>query len=90
MLTDKVAAVLINTPTTPSGIAYSIKTEKLAEVPRKQKEYGADIFLISDEPTGENCLCRARDAPYPSKFYDNTLSCYSLLQEPEPSGSVSA
>ena len=79
MLTDKVAAVLINTPNNPSGIAYSTKTiEKLAEVlTRKQKEYGHDIFLISDEPYREIVFAGA-DAPYPSKFYDNTLSCYSF------------
>ena len=79
MLTDKVAAVLINTPNNPSGIAYSTKTiEKLAEVlTRKQREYGHDIFLISDEPYREIVFAGA-DAPYPSKFYDNTLSCYSF------------
>ena len=69
MLTDKVAAVLINTPNNPSGIAYSTKTiEKLAEVlTRKQKEYGHDIFLISDELPGD-CLCR-RGRPYPRKHF---------------------
>ena len=44
---------------------------------RKQKEYGHDIFLISDEPYREIVFAGA-DAPYPSKFYDNTLSCYSF------------
>ena len=50
----------------------------MAEVlERKQKEYGHDIFLISDEPYRE-ILFDGRKAPYPSKYYSNTLSCYSF------------
>ena len=79
MLSDKVMAVLINTPNNPSGIAYSTATiQKLAAVlEAKQKEYGHDIFLISDEPYRE-IVFEGADAPYPSRFYDNTLSCYSF------------
>lgn len=79
ILTDKVMAVLINTPNNPSGIAYSTATiERLAQVlERKQQEFGHDIFLISDEPYRE-IVFEGADAPYPSRFYDNTLSCYSF------------
>lgn len=79
MLNENVMAVLINTPNNPSGIAYSTATiEKLASVlKRKQEEYGHDIFLISDEPYRE-IVFEGADAPYPSRFYDNTLSCYSF------------
>lgn len=79
MLTDKVAAVLINTPNNPSGMAYSSETlRRLAAVmTRKQNEYGHDIFLISDEPYREIVFAGV-EAPYPSKFYANTLSCYSF------------
>ncbi len=78
MLNPKVQAVLINTPNNPSGIVYSTKTiEKLASIlNEKQKEYGHEIFLISDEPYRE-IVFDGVDAPYVSKFYDNTLSCYS-------------
>lgn len=78
MLTDKVSAVLINTPNNPSGAVYNTQTlQRLGELlSRKQKEYGHDIFLISDEPYRE-IVFRGVDAPYVSKFYDNTLSCYS-------------
>ncbi len=78
MLTDKVMAVLVNTPNNPTGVAYSSETlTKLAALlEAKQKEYGHDIFLISDEPYREIVFAGA-DAPYVSKFYDNTLSCYS-------------
>lgn len=78
MLTDKVMAVLINTPNNPSGIVYTAKTmEKLAAIMKaKEEEYGHDIFLISDEPYRE-IVFAGTDAPYPSKFYDNSFSCYS-------------
>lgn len=78
MLNPKVQAVLINTPNNPSGIVYSSETiKKLADILLdKQKEYGHEIFIISDEPYRE-IIFDGVDAPYVSKFYDNTLSCYS-------------
>lgn len=78
MLNEKVMAVLINTPNNPSGIVYSTETiTRLADILRsKQEEYGHDIFVISDEPYRE-IIFDGVDAPYVSKFYDNTLSCYS-------------
>lgn len=79
MLNEKTAALLINTPNNPSGVVYSSATlKKLADfLYRKQKEYGHDIFLISDEPYREIVFAGV-EAPYVSKFYDNTLSCYSF------------
>lgn len=79
MLTENIMAVLINTPNNPSGVVYSRETiERLAQVMAdKQREYGHDIFLISDEPYRE-ILFDGVECPYPSKFYDNTLSCYSF------------
>lgn len=79
MLTDKVMAVLVNTPNNPSGVAYGKTTlEKLSSILKeKSKEYGHTIFLISDEPYRE-IVFEGADSPYVSKFYDNTLSCYSF------------
>lgn len=79
MLTPDVMAVLINTPNNPSGVVYSEKTiEQLAELLRaKEKEFGHEIFLISDEPYRE-IVFDGKEIPYPSKYYDNTLSCYSF------------
>lgn len=78
MLNEKTAALLINTPNNPSGAVYSSKTLiKLSELlTAKQKEYGHDIFIISDEPYRE-IVFDGIEAPYVSRFYDNTLSCYS-------------
>lgn len=79
MLTEDVMAVLINTPNNPSGVVYSEKTiEQLAKLLRaKEKEFGHEIFLISDEPYRE-IVFDGKKIPYPSKYYDNTLSCYSF------------
>lgn len=79
MFTEKVAAVLINTPNNPSGTVYSTETmRRLAAIMTdKQEKYGHDIFLISDEPYRE-IVFTGVDSPYPSKFYANTLSCYSF------------
>ena len=79
MLGPNVQAVLINTPNNPSGIVYSSATiQRLSDIlRRKQREYGHDIFLISDEPYREIVFSGA-DSPYVSRFYDNTVSCYSF------------
>ncbi|MEE1296341.1 MAG: pyridoxal phosphate-dependent aminotransferase [Bifidobacterium sp.] len=78
-LKPNVAAVLINTPNNPSGAVYSEATlrELAAIMERKAKEYGHDIFLISDEPYREITFDGDTQA-YPAKFYDNTLTCYSF------------
>ena len=78
MLTEKVMAVMINTPNNPSGIVYSTETvQKLADtLKRKSEEYGHDIYIISDEPYRE-IVFEGVDAPCVSKFYDNTIMCYS-------------
>lgn len=78
MLNENTAAVLINTPNNPSGAVYSAETlEKLAKLlTAKQQEYGHEIFIISDEPYREIVFDGA-ELPYVSRFYANTLSCYS-------------
>ena len=47
MLTEKVMAVLINTPNNPSGMVYSTQTmQEMARIMReKEKQYGHDIFF---------------------------------------------
>lgn len=79
MLTEKVMAVLINTPNNPSGAVYSTETVKnLAQIlTEKSNEYGHKIYLISDEPYRE-IIFEGADAPYVAKYYDDTLTCYSF------------
>ena len=80
-INSKTMAVLINTPNNPSGTVYSTATlQKLAALlEKKQKEYGHDIFIISDEPYRE-IVFDGVDAPYVSTIYQNTLSCYSFAK----------
>lgn len=79
MLTEKVMAVLINTPNNPSGVVYSTLTlQRLTDILRqKSKQYGHDIYLISDEPYREITF-EGVDAPCVSSFYENTIMCYSF------------
>lgn len=79
MLNEKTMAVLINTPNNPSGIVYSTPTvQKLTDILReKEKQFGHDIFLITDEPYRE-ILFEGVDAPCVSAFYDNSMMCYSF------------
>ena len=79
MLTEKVKAVLINTPNNPSGVVYSTPTlQRLADILReKSREYGHIIYLISDEPYRE-IVFEGVDSPCVSYFYDNTIMCYSF------------
>lgn len=78
-LTDKVMAVLINTPNNPSGAVYSTATIKqlAAVLTEKSAKFGHPIYLISDEPYREIVFAGV-DAPYVAKYYDNTLTCYSF------------
>lgn len=79
MLTEKVMAVLVNTPNNPSGVVYSAGTlRRLSDIlRRKSGEYGHTIYLISDEPYREIVFGGA-EAPCVSCFYDNTIMCYSF------------
>ena len=78
MLSEKVMAVLINTPNSPTGIVYSEETiQKLAAVLKeKAAEYGHDIYIISDEPYRE-IVFDGKEAPFVAKYYDRTITCYS-------------
>ena len=65
-ITAKTKAVIVNTPNNPTGVVYSEETiEKMAEIlEKKQKEFGTDIYLISDEPYRELAYDRNREALY--------------------------
>ena len=77
-ITPRTKAVIINTPNNPTGVVYSAETlTSLADVLRKKsKEYGTQIVLISDEPYRELAYDGV-EVPYVTKFYDNTVVCYS-------------
>ena len=87
MLTEKVKAVLVNTPNNPSGTVYSGETlSRLSDLLRqKSAEYGHEIYLISDEPYRE-IVFRGVEAPCVSAFYDNTIMCYSFSKSQSITG----
>lgn len=77
-LTQNTKAVIINTPNNPSGVIYSEETLKhLSRIlEEKSKAWGNSIVLISDEPYRELAYDGAV-VPYVTKYYDNTVVCYS-------------
>jgi aspartate aminotransferase len=79
LLSEKTAAVLINTPNNPSGVVYSADTlTKLAALLTDAgAKYGHPIYLISDEPYREIVFDGAV-CPYPARYYAHTLTCYSF------------
>ena len=77
-ITQKTKAVIVNTPNNPTGVVCSEETiQKMASIlEKKQKEYGTDIYLISDEPYRELAYDDV-EVPYLTKYYANTIIGYS-------------
>ncbi len=71
-------AVVINSPNNPSGVVASEETiVGLCKImKKKQDELGREIFLVSDEPYRE-LVYGDVEVPYLTKYYDNTIVCYS-------------
>lgn len=78
-ITTRTKAVIINSPNNPTGVIYSEATIiKLSEILReKQREFGTDIYLVSDEPYRELAYDNT-EVPYLSKYYENTIIGYSF------------
>ncbi len=78
-MNPKVQALLINSPNNPSGSMYSAETLKrlAAVLEEKEREYGHEIWLISDEPYRE-IVFDGKTQPYPACFWPRTLTCYSF------------
>ncbi len=77
-ITDKTKCLIVNSPNNPCGVVYSEETiQTLAQLLRtKEQAYGHPIYLISDEPYREIVFDGAF-VPYLTKYYDDTLVCYS-------------
>lgn len=77
-ITEKTKAVIVNTPNNPTGVIYSEEIiRQMADIlERKQKQFGKDIYLISDEPYRELAYDGAK-VPYLTKYYKNTIVGYS-------------
>ena len=78
-ITANTKAIIINSPNNPTGVIIPKgDLEKLAALlEAKQKEYDHTIYLIADEPY-RKLVWNGEEVPYATKFYDNTLVCYSF------------
>ena len=77
MLTEKTAAVILNSPNNPSGVVYTAGTlAALGEIlQKKAAEIGHPIYIVADEPYRE--LTYGCEAPFIPNIYPNTIVCYS-------------
>ena len=77
-LTPRIKGIVINSPNNPSGVVYPRKNLKElgALLRRKGREFGAPIYLISDEPYRE-VVYDGVEVPWVPHCYENTLVCYS-------------
>lgn len=78
-ITPNTKAVVINSPNNPSGVVVDEETVKAlcTIMKRKSEEIGRPIFLVSDEPYRELVYGDVQ-VPYLTKYYDNTIVCYSF------------
>lgn len=78
ILSPRTKAVIVNSPNNPSGVVYSEETIKglAALLKQKSEEFGNPIYLIADEPYRE-IVYDDMQVPYLTKYYENTLVCYS-------------
>ena len=77
-VTAHTKGVFVNSPNNPSGVVYTEENiQKLAAfLEAKSAEYGHPIYLIVDEPYRE-LVYGDVEVPYLTKYYKNTLVCYS-------------
>lgn len=78
-ITARTRCVLVNSPNNPTGVVYSAQTyRKMAEIlNEKQKEFGTQIYLVTDEPYRE-LVYGDVEVPFVPDFYQNTIVGYSF------------
>ena len=78
-LNPKTKAVIVNSPNNPTGVVLCEETViRLCDIMRKaEKTFGHPIYLIADEPYRE-LVYGDVEVPYLTKYYDNTIVCYSF------------
>ena len=78
-ITPRTRAIIVNSPNNPTGAILNVKSAKALSVLLEQAstEYGAPIYLISDEPYRE-LVYDGAEVPYLANYYDHTISCYSF------------
>ncbi len=78
-VSEHTKALIVNSPNNPSGVVFREEAiRKLAAfLEEKEKEYGHPIWIIADEPYRELVYDNSLKVPYLTKYYRNTLVCYS-------------
>lgn len=78
-ITAKTRIVLINTPNNPTGAVYSAgEISALAAVlEAREKEFGSNIYLLSDEPYRELYYGEGK-LPFAPNYYKRTIVAYSF------------
>ncbi len=78
-VSEHTKALIVNSPNNPSGVVFREEAiRKLAAfLEEKEKEYGHPIWIIADEPYRELVYDNSLEVPYLTKYYRNTLVCYS-------------
>ena len=78
-ISPKTKVVIINSPHNPSGTIYTKEiAQKMTEILRcKQREYGHEIYLLSDEPY-RDLVYDDVVLPWWPDEYDNTIVVYSF------------
>ena len=78
-VSENIKAVIVNSPNNPSGVVFRKESvRRLAELLSvKEEEYGHPIYLIADEPYRELVYDSSLEVPYLTKYYRDTLVCYS-------------
>lgn len=78
-VTPRTKAVIINSPNNPTGVIIPASgLSRLAALLRAREEkYGKRIYLIADEPY-RKLVWTGEEVPYPTRYYDDTLVCYSF------------
>ena len=78
-MSEHTKALIVNSPNNPSGVVFREEAiRKLAAfLEEKEKEYGHPIWIIADEPYRELVYDNSLEVPYLTKYYRNTLVCYS-------------
>ncbi len=73
-ITDRTRALILNSPNNPTGVVYpeAVLREVADLLLEKQKEYGTEIYIISDEPYREIAYDGV-EIPWIPSVYPNTV-----------------
>lgn len=78
-INENTAAIIINSPNNPTGAVFGEENIKAltSMLRRKENELQKTIYIIADEPYRE-LVYDGITVPYLTKYYDDTLVCYSF------------